>query len=119
MQKGLQMQDIRRLAHSEAEGHTARGEQIWLISARVATRNEEESMKKPARKAPGRDEMYTEYDFSVGVRGKYAEQFRSGTNVVLLEPDVADAFPDAKSVNDALRGLIAVARRARDRKQHS
>jgi hypothetical protein len=48
---------------------------------------------------------------SAGVRGKYAEQYRSGTNVVVLEPDVAEAFPDSESVNEALRGLLATARR--------
>ena len=55
--------------------------------------------------------MRPEYDFSGGVHGKYVEQYRSGTNVVLLEPDVAEAFPDANSVNEALRALLAVARR--------
>ncbi len=49
------------------------------------------------------------YDFSQmkgGVRGKYVERYREGTNVVLLDPDVAAAFPDAKAVNDALRLLL-------------
>jgi hypothetical protein len=41
-----------------------------------------------------------------GVRGKYVERYREGTNLVLLDPDVAAAFPDAKSVNDALRLLL-------------
>ena len=41
-----------------------------------------------------------------GVRGKYVERYREGTNVVLLDPDVAAAFPDAKAVNDALRLLL-------------
>jgi len=41
-----------------------------------------------------------------GVRGKYAERFREGTNLVLLEPDVAKAFPDAQAVNEALRLVI-------------
>jgi hypothetical protein len=41
-----------------------------------------------------------------GVRGKYVERYRQGTNLVLLDPDVADAFPDAKAVNDALRLLL-------------
>lgn len=58
------------------------------------------------------DELRAEYDFNQlkgRVRGKYAERYREGTNLVLLEPDVAAAFPDAKSVNDALRMLIRVA----------
>ena len=60
--------------------------------------------------------MRSEYDFSAGVRGKYANQYRRGTNVVLLEPDVAKAFPDSKSVNDALRSLLTVAVRAAARR---
>jgi len=55
------------------------------------------------------DDLRPEYDFSQmkgGVRGKYAERYREGTNVVLLDPDIADAFPDAKAVNDALRLLL-------------
>ncbi len=53
------------------------------------------------------DELRPEYDlkslFKRGVRGKYVDQYRKGTNLVLLEPDVAKAFPDEKKVNDALR----------------
>jgi hypothetical protein len=51
-------------------------------------------------------EMREEYDFSGGVRGKYADRFSEGSTVVVLEPDVAAVFSDAESVNDALRGLI-------------
>ncbi|MDR3719546.1 MAG: hypothetical protein P4K98_12145 [Bryobacteraceae bacterium] len=57
-------------------------------------------------------EMRAEYDFSGGVRGKYADRYRQGVNVVLLEPELVEAFPDSKSVNDALRGLLAIATRA-------
>ena len=60
------------------------------------------------------DEMRPEYDFSQlkgRVRGKYAERYREGTNLVLLDPDVAAAFPDAKAVNEALRLLMDVAQR--------
>lgn len=42
-----------------------------------------------------------------GVRGKYAKQFREGSNVVLIDPDLIDAFPNTKAVNDALRRLLA------------
>lgn len=55
------------------------------------------------------DDLQPEYDFSQmegGVRGKYVERYRQGTNLVLLDPDVAAAFPDAKAVNDALRLLL-------------
>ena len=58
-------------------------------------------------KKASNSEMRDEYDFSKGVRGKYAERFKGGTNLVLLDPDVAKAFPNAKSVNDALRRLIS------------
>ncbi len=51
------------------------------------------------------DEMRPEYDFSGGVRGKYAAAFARGTNVVVLAPDVADTFKTSKAVNDALRSL--------------
>ena len=55
------------------------------------------------------DELRPEYDFSQmkgGVRGKYVERYRERTNLVLLDPDVAAAFPNAKAVNDALRLLL-------------
>jgi hypothetical protein len=55
------------------------------------------------------DELRPEYDLSQlkgRVRGKYAERYRAGTNLVLLEPDVAAVFPDARAVNEALRLLI-------------
>ena len=51
------------------------------------------------------DELLPEYDLTEGVRGKYVERYRQGTNVVLLDPDVAEKFPTSESVNDALRRL--------------
>ena len=54
--------------------------------------------------------MRAEYDFSGGVRGKYYKQYTEGTNVVLLEPDVAEIFRDSESVNQALRVLINIAK---------
>ncbi|MBA3322842.1 MAG: hypothetical protein H0T45_15535 [Pyrinomonadaceae bacterium] len=59
------------------------------------------------------DEMRPEYDLSQlkgRVRGKYVERYRAGTNLVLLDPDVAAAFPDAQAVNEALRLLMKVAK---------
>jgi hypothetical protein len=53
-----------------------------------------------------RDVMRPEYDFSKGVRGKYAERYAEGTNLVLLAPDVAAEFPTAGAVNRALRTVI-------------
>ena len=55
------------------------------------------------------DDLRPEYDFASmkgGVRGKYVDRYREGTNLVLLDPDVAAAFPDAKAVNDALRSVL-------------
>ena len=60
--------------------------------------------------------MRAEYDFASmpgGVRGKYLEKFRRESNVVVLEPDVAAAFPTGQSVNAALRGILATARTVR------
>jgi hypothetical protein len=60
------------------------------------------------------DDLRPEYDFSKmqgGVRGKYVERYRAGTNVVLLDPDVAQAFPTSDSVNEALRLLMKIAQR--------
>ena len=57
------------------------------------------------------DELREEYDFSQmpnGVRGKYAKQYNEGVKLILLEPDVAEIFPDAKSVNEALRALSKI-----------
>jgi hypothetical protein len=77
-------------------------------------------MKKPPSKSGKtgtKPEMRAEYDFSDGVRGKYVERYRRGVNVVLLDPELAEAFPDSKSVNDALRGLVEIATRAETRKR--
>ena len=66
-------------------------------------------MKKAAK--PKRDpDMLAEYDFSQGVRGKYAQRYSEGTNLVALSPDVAEFFPDSEAVNAALRALVEIAR---------
>jgi len=52
--------------------------------------------------------MLDEYDFSKGVRGKYAKRYAEGTNVVVIDPDIAEYFPDHDSVNDSLRSLVAI-----------
>ena len=62
-------------------------------------------MKKPPSKRTT-VEMQAEYDFSGGVRGKYASRNRRGTNVVLLDPELAKAFPDSKSVNDEMTKIV-------------
>jgi hypothetical protein len=53
-------------------------------------------------------EMLEEYDFSGGVRGKYAGRFARGSHVVVLDPDVARVFSDSESVNRALRALVGI-----------
>ena len=61
------------------------------------------SKVKPDNASP---EMRDEYDFSGGIRGKYAARFAEGSRMVALDPDVAEVFSDASAVNEALRGLI-------------
>ena len=56
-------------------------------------------------------DMLEEYEFSKGVRGKYAKRYAEGTNVVVIEPDIAKVFPDHDSVNQALRSLVEIIRR--------
>ena len=56
------------------------------------------------------DEMRAEYDFSGGVRGKFYQEYIKGTNVVLLDPDVAEVFRDSETVNQALRTLMTIAK---------
>ena len=64
------------------------------------------------KKAPEKNnEMLREYDLSKGVRGKYARRYARGSNVVVLEPDVAKVFPNAEAVNSSLRSLADIIRR--------
>ncbi len=56
------------------------------------------------------DEMRPEYDFSGGVRGEYYEAYQQSTNIVVLEPDVAEVFRDSAAVNEALRLLTKIAK---------
>lgn len=65
-------------------------------------------MKKQTKRV---NDMRAEYDFSSGVRGKYAKRYAKGANVVLLAPDVAKVFPTAEAVNDSLRALAGILRR--------
>jgi len=58
------------------------------------------------------DSMRDEYDFSDGARGKYAERFAQGSNVIVLDPDVAEVFGDSEAVNEALRVLAKSARKS-------
>ncbi len=69
-------------------------------------------MSNSNRSVAKNDNMRTEYDFSRAVRGQYTKRFPPGTLLVTLDPDVSVAFPDAKSVNEALRVLLKAARKA-------
>ena len=53
-------------------------------------------------------DMIEEYDFSKGIQGKYAKKYNEGTNIVVIDPDVAKFFPDHDSVNEALRSLTEI-----------
>jgi hypothetical protein len=64
--------------------------------------------EKPMKKMQKDTDMLEEYDFSKGTRGKYAKRYAAGTNVIVIDPDVAKYFPDHDSVNQALRSLSAV-----------
>jgi hypothetical protein len=66
-------------------------------------------MKTPDSPDP---DMLDEYDFSNGRRGRYAQRYADGTNVVLLDPDVVTEFRDSRQVNDALRELLELRKRA-------
>lgn len=77
-------------------------------------------MKKPAAKKTT-DDLEPEYDLSQlkgGVRGKYYQQATASTNLVLIEPDILDVFPNTESVNRALRLLIDTAEAAAGMSRH-
>ena len=62
------------------------------------------------------DELRSEYkreDLGQGVRGKHYQEYQKGTNLVLLSPDVAAAFPTEEDVNEALRALMRIAQRSK------
>ncbi|HNX74828.1 MAG TPA: hypothetical protein PKM56_03950 [Candidatus Rifleibacterium sp.] len=65
---------------------------------------------KKAQKKTEDIEMREEYDFSGGVRGKYAKRYAEGSNVIVLDPELAEMFPDSKAVNEALKYLAKLVR---------
>ena len=74
------------------------------------------------KKVKQSDELRPEYrreDLGQGIRGKYFESYQKGTNLILLNPDVAKVFPTEAAVNEALRSLIAVARKSTGLSPHS
>lgn len=71
-------------------------------------------MKRPSGKTRSRrdeEDLRPEYDFSGGVRGKHATRYAEGSNIVVLDPDVAEVFPNAVTVNALLRALAPFFRR--------
>ncbi len=72
-------------------------------------------MKKRSRNKQNADDMRPEYDFSKGVRGKYATRYASGTNIIVLEPDVAREFPTDFEVNETLRAVAKLLKRRKVR----
>jgi len=70
----------------------------------VPPREKDEFMKKESEDS----EMLEEYDFTEGVRGKYARRYHQGSNIVVLDPDVAEQFPNSAAVNQALRSISAL-----------
>ena len=63
------------------------------------------------------DEMLPHYDFTGGVRGKYADRVRKATNFVLLDPDVQEMFPNSDAVNRALRAVGELVKSAKPKKR--
>ena len=101
--EGLLFWGSRACKHTLIVVHTYRGEVVRIISARAATSRERKIMNEEKNKEV---EMLDEYDFSQAVIGKYAKQYAEGTNIVILDPDVAKVFPDSAAVNEALRQII-------------
>lgn len=69
-------------------------------------------MRNKSKPEPDRDTLRPEYDFSTATRGVTAARYAEGTNVVVLDPELRELFPTSDAVNDALRELVAIARRA-------
>jgi len=91
------------LHHTLVVVHTYRGEVIRSLALDRRHHVKEEIMSEEKNEEL---EMLDEYDFSNAVIGKYAKQYAEGTNIVVLDPDVAEVFPDSAAVNQALRQLI-------------
>jgi hypothetical protein len=69
-------------------------------------------VRNKSKPEPDRDTLRPEYDFSTATRGVTAARYAEGTNVVVLDPELRELFPTSDAVNDALRELVAIARRA-------
>lgn len=85
-------------------------------SMRVSRRQQNVETMKKDREENTVSEMRPEYDFSSGVRGKYASRFPEGSSVIILDPDVAEVFEDSEAVNRALRTLVHSTKKKRKKK---
>ena len=92
--------------------HVDNEDETRIISARRATPKEARQYMAKAKSNRVR-ETEADYDFSGGERGRYAERYAEGTNVVVLDPDVAEMFRSSAEVNEALRALARIAKRER------
>jgi len=101
---------------------------IWSSCIRIVARKSESLARGRRRRVKGKNmnqepsnerdpEMLDEYDFSGGVRGKYADRFAQGSNVVVIDPDVAQVFADSESVNRALRALVGIIKHQSEKAQ--
>ena len=77
------------------------------------------STKRQGPRRPGVDDILPEYDFSRAARNKYASRYAAGSAVVVLEPDVAAAFPNSREANEALRALAGIIRKHGTRRSSS
>ncbi len=90
--------------------YTPRGATISASSALAQRADANDGHMKKGNKQNDSD-IQAEYNFSSGTRGKYARRYAQGTNVVVLEPDVARVFPNAEAVNSSLRALAQIIRK--------
>ena len=81
----------------------------YELSVRDSLHDKSGDRMKPAKLRAKDDQMRAEYDFSKGVRGKYSKLFAKGTNLIVLDPDVAKVFKNSKEVNSILRTLTKIA----------
>ncbi len=99
---------------------TANEARAFESSARDWSRGQNENNMKKELLAKGDDDLRAEYDLAqlgAGVRGKYYERAKAGTNLVLIEPDLAEVFPSSEAVNRALRVVAEAAQSATDAKR--
>ncbi len=101
---------MKRKSRSQADG--LRSEYTFDYSKAVRGKHHRRLLQEGANVEKTRSpKMRQEYDLAGGVRGKYAKRFAQGTNIVILDPDVARIFPDSESVNRNLRALSEVLKR--------